>query len=175
MGTSDAPVAFQSDAQMSSRFTPFEIPRWTESDDFRRLLRAFEQTLPLRRASDLEQPSSGRAAADRAVLDRRQRRAAGRLSRLLNAAAEQAIRRSATAASASRWASSSGPPMRTPESPWPVAPRPFPDEAFGSWFGRLAGRYHLWISTAADATAVVAGIVGQLEFKVDTPTHWAPV
>lgn len=55
MGTSEAPVAFQSDAQMSSRFTLFEIPRWTENDDFRRLLRTFEQALPLRRPSDLVQ------------------------------------------------------------------------------------------------------------------------
>lgn len=33
--------------------------------------------------------------------------------------------------------------------PWPVAPRPFDDEAFGGWLGRLAARYqisveHLW-------------------------------
>jgi len=26
---------------------------------------------------------------------------------------------------------------------------------------------------AADATAVVAGILNQLEFRIDTPTHWA--
>jgi hypothetical protein len=55
VGTSDAPLALRTDPQMSSRFTPFEMPRWTESDDFRRLLRAFEQVLPLRRASDLVQ------------------------------------------------------------------------------------------------------------------------
>jgi len=40
---------------MSSRFTQFEIPRWRENDDFRRLLTAFERTLPLRNASDLGQ------------------------------------------------------------------------------------------------------------------------
>ncbi len=55
VGTSDAPVALQTDSQMSSRFTPFEIPRWRENDDFRRLLTAFECTLPLRKASDLGQ------------------------------------------------------------------------------------------------------------------------
>ena len=55
VGTSDAPVALQTDAQMSSRFPPFEIPRWRENDDFRRLLKAFECTLPLRKASDLGQ------------------------------------------------------------------------------------------------------------------------
>ena len=34
VGTSDAPLAFRTDPQMSSRFTPFEMPRWIESDDF---------------------------------------------------------------------------------------------------------------------------------------------
>lgn len=85
VGTSDAPVAFQSDAQMSSRFTPFEIPRWTESDDFRRLLRAFEQVLPLRRPSDLVQRTIVQfliSASDGLL---------GEVSRLLTQAAEQAI------------------------------------------------------------------------------------
>ena len=86
VGTSDVPVAFQRDAQTSSRFTPFEIPRWSESDDFRRLLRAFEETLPLRRASDLEQRPIGQflIAASGGLL--------GEVSRLLSSAAEQAIR-----------------------------------------------------------------------------------
>ena len=39
--------------------------------------------------------------------------------------------------------------MRTPEAPWPVAPRPFPDEAFGGWFGRLAGRYRMTVDELA--------------------------
>jgi hypothetical protein len=42
---------------MISRFTPFEIPRWRESDDLRRLLGAFERVLPLRKPSDLMQRS----------------------------------------------------------------------------------------------------------------------
>lgn len=85
VGTSDAPVAFQSDAQMSSRFTPFEITRWSESDDFRRLLRAFEQVLPLRRPSDLVQQPIVQflVAASTGLL--------GEVSRLLNLAAERAI------------------------------------------------------------------------------------
>jgi hypothetical protein len=29
------------------------------------------------------------------------------------------------------------------DSPWPVVPRPFADETFGSWFGRLALRYRI--------------------------------
>ncbi len=28
-------------------------------------------------------------------------------------------------------------------APWPVAPRPFFDEAMGSWLGRVAGRYRM--------------------------------
>lgn len=85
VGTSDAPVALRTDAQMSSRFVPFEMPRWTESDDFRRLLRAFEQVLPLRRASDLVQRPVVQflVAASGGLL--------GEVSRLLTEAAEQAI------------------------------------------------------------------------------------
>ncbi len=85
VGTSDAPIAFQSDSQMSSRFTLFEIPRWSESDDFRRLLRAFEQALPLRRPSDLVQRPIVQflISASGGLL--------GEVSRLLAQAAEQAI------------------------------------------------------------------------------------
>jgi len=44
VGTSDAMLVLETDAQMRSRrFTPFEIPRWRESDQFRRLLSAFER------------------------------------------------------------------------------------------------------------------------------------
>lgn len=85
VGTSDAPLAFRTDPQMSSRFTPFEMPRWTESDDFRRLLRAFEQVLPLRRASDLVQRPFVQflISASGGLL--------GEVSRLLTEAAEHAI------------------------------------------------------------------------------------
>ncbi len=31
-------------------------------------------------------------------------------------------------------------------APWPVAPRPFFDEAMGSWLGRVAGRYRMSVS-----------------------------
>lgn len=85
VGTSDAPVAFQSDAQISSRFTPFEIALWTESEDFRRLLSAFEQALPLRRPSQLtERPIVQFLVAASAGL-------LGEVSRMLNTAAELAI------------------------------------------------------------------------------------
>ena len=85
VGTSDAPLALRTDPQMSSRFTPFEMPRWTESDDFRRLLRAFEQVLPLRRVSDLVQRPVVQflISASGGLL--------GEVSRLLTEAAEQAI------------------------------------------------------------------------------------
>ncbi|MEX3846880.1 TniB family NTP-binding protein [Paraburkholderia sp. BR10882] len=53
VGTRDAVLALQTDAQMYSRYRPFEIPRWRESDSLRRLLAAFERVLPLRRPSDL--------------------------------------------------------------------------------------------------------------------------
>src|SRR6218665_3658283 len=58
VGTADAPLALASDAQMTSRFTPFEIPRCRESDDLRRFLGAFERVLPLRMPSVLMQRSS---------------------------------------------------------------------------------------------------------------------
>lgn len=53
VGTRDAVLALQTDTQMISRYTPFEIPRWRESDGLRRLLAAFERVLPLRKPSDL--------------------------------------------------------------------------------------------------------------------------
>ena len=85
VGTGDAPLAFQTDPQMSSRFTPFEIPGWTESEDFRRLLRSFEQALPLRKSSDLAQRPIVQflIAASSGFL--------GEISRILSEAAERAI------------------------------------------------------------------------------------
>ena len=60
-------------------------PRWTESEDFRRLLRAFEQALPLRKRSDLGQRPIVQfvIAASGGLL--------GEVSRILTEAAEQAI------------------------------------------------------------------------------------
>ena len=85
VGTTDALLALETDAQMRSRFTPFEIPRWRESDEFRRLLSAFERVLPLRRASNLAQrPVVEFLLAATGGLT-------GEISRLLNEAAELAI------------------------------------------------------------------------------------
>ena len=79
-------LALETDAQMRSRFSPFEVARWRESEDFRRLLGAFERVLPLRQASDLAQRSIAQflLAASEGLL--------GEVSRLLNEAAEMAIR-----------------------------------------------------------------------------------
>jgi hypothetical protein len=41
VGTRDAVLALQTDTQMISRYTPFEILRRRESDGLRRLLTAF--------------------------------------------------------------------------------------------------------------------------------------
>ena len=85
VGTSDALLALETDAQMRSRFTPFEIPRWRECGEFRRLLSAFERVLPLRKASNLAQKAVVEflLAASGGLT--------GEVSRLLNEAAELAI------------------------------------------------------------------------------------
>ncbi len=44
--------------------------------------------------------------------------------------------------------------MPTPEKAWPAAPRPFPDETFGGWFGRVAGRYGITVDELAGAADV---------------------
>lgn len=40
------------------------------------------------------------------------------------------------------------------ESAWPAAPHPFPDEAFGGWFGRVAGRYGITVDELAAAANI---------------------
>ena len=85
VGTSDAMLVLETDAQTRSRFTPFEIPRWRESDQFRRLLSAFERVLPLRRPSDLSQRSIVEFLLSTSA------GITGEVSRLLNEAAELAI------------------------------------------------------------------------------------
>ena len=85
-GTSDAMIALNTDAQMRSRFASFEIPRWRESEEFRGLLKAFERVIPLRKPSHLDQRLTAQfllAASDGLK---------GEVSRLLNTAAELAIR-----------------------------------------------------------------------------------
>jgi hypothetical protein len=85
VGTADATLALQGDTQMNSRFTPFELTKWQVNDEFRRFLAAFEQVIPLRKASDLGQ---------RAILEfvlSYSGGLTGEVARLLNEAAEYAI------------------------------------------------------------------------------------
>ena len=44
--------------------------------------------------------------------------------------------------------------MQSPNQPWPVAPRPFDDEAFGSWLGRVAARYRIGVDDLVRAAGV---------------------
>ena len=41
--------------------------------------------------------------------------------------------------------------MRRSESAWPMVPRPFANEALGSWFGRIAARYRMNVDELAAA------------------------
>ena len=41
-----------------------------------------------------------------------------------------------------------------PESAWPAVPRPFVDEAFGGWFGRVAGRYGITVDELGAAANI---------------------
>lgn len=41
-----------------------------------------------------------------------------------------------------------------PESVWPATPRPFGDEAFGGWFGRVAGRYGITVDELGAAANI---------------------
>ena len=49
------------------------------------------------------------------------------------------------------------PPLR-----WPVAPRPFPDEALGSWLGRVAALYRIKVSTLAASASFDLGPNGHV-------------
>lgn len=53
VGTRDALRAMQTDQQMSNRFEPFALPRWTLDLEFLKLLATFEELLPLKKPSGL--------------------------------------------------------------------------------------------------------------------------
>jgi hypothetical protein len=57
VGTVEALRAVQSDDQLANRFEPFALPLWSDDDDFRRLLNTLEAVLPLRKRSDLDDPT----------------------------------------------------------------------------------------------------------------------
>lgn len=56
VGTKDAFRALQTDTQLANRFDHAKLPRWKNGDDFIRLLMTFEQMLPLRKPSMLDEP-----------------------------------------------------------------------------------------------------------------------
>lgn len=85
-GTRDAFNVLQPDAQMQNRFPPMQLRRFDGGDDWRRLVRAFEQTYPLRAPSGLW--DRGRAAE----LLKLTEGVVGELAALLNEAAARAIR-----------------------------------------------------------------------------------
>jgi hypothetical protein len=55
-GIEDAYNAFNTDPQMSSRFTPEELPLWQANNQFGSLLATLELRTPLKRASNLKDP-----------------------------------------------------------------------------------------------------------------------
>ena len=56
-GIEDAYNAFNTDPQMSSRFTPEELPLWKANNEFGSLLATLEMRMPLRHASTLKDPA----------------------------------------------------------------------------------------------------------------------
>ena len=86
VGTDEANIALQTDPQMKSRFTPFELPMWRENDEFRRLLSAFERVIPLKKASNLAQRTIVQFLVSHC------NGLTGQLSKLITQAAELAIR-----------------------------------------------------------------------------------
>lgn len=60
-GTEAAVRAIQTDDQLERRFDDFVLPRWTEGDGYRRLLRGFERLLPLAEPSGLDGDDMARA------------------------------------------------------------------------------------------------------------------
>ena len=53
VGTRDAFRAIQTDLQLSNRFDHALLPRWSNDDEFLRLLATFERAIPLRQPSNL--------------------------------------------------------------------------------------------------------------------------
>lgn len=87
VGTADALRALQADSQVQNRFIPEVLPRWELNADFARLLASFELLLPLKQPSNLAE----RGMASRLLA--LSGGTIGELSRLLDEAAIEAIRR----------------------------------------------------------------------------------
>ncbi|ROT94732.1 transposase [Marinobacter sp. R17] len=85
-GTGDLLRAVSIDPQIQNRFTPELLPRWQLDTQFRKLLKSFEMTLPLKQASQLHErllASKIHAMSEGTI---------GELSALLNTATKFAIR-----------------------------------------------------------------------------------
>jgi hypothetical protein len=57
VGTSDAVRVLHTDPQHASRFDVFPLPLWNLDPDFQKLLAGFERVLPLKKKSNLSQPT----------------------------------------------------------------------------------------------------------------------
>ncbi len=86
IGTAEAVRAIQTDPQLSNRFTPEVLPKWTKSSELARLLASFEKVLPLKQPSFLAAPVMATRIVDMA------NGTIGEMSTLLNAAAIHAIK-----------------------------------------------------------------------------------
>jgi Bacterial TniB protein len=60
-GIEDAFNAFNTDPQMSSRFTPEVLPKWKQTNSYAEILATIENRTPLRKASNLIEPGLARA------------------------------------------------------------------------------------------------------------------
>lgn len=86
LGTNEALYAMQTDPQIASRFEPFALPKWRESNEFRAFVVSFGRLLPLEKPSPL---------ADKAIIQKLMSLSAGltgKVTTLLMQAAELAIR-----------------------------------------------------------------------------------
>ncbi len=54
VGTLEARNVFKSDDQLSNRFKPFELPKWSLNLEYRKLLVSFEQLIDLKKPSGLD-------------------------------------------------------------------------------------------------------------------------
>lgn len=85
IGTAEAMRAVQTDPQLSNRFMPEVLPKWTKSAELARLLVSFEHVIPLHRPSQLASPELASRVLDLSG------GTIGEMSALLNAAAIKAI------------------------------------------------------------------------------------
>lgn len=56
LGTADAVDAFRVDPHMQARFKPIQLPAWTVGDELAGFLRKYEEALPLKKRSNLDNP-----------------------------------------------------------------------------------------------------------------------